>query len=1024
MVVASIDPYQANDAYMPMQARFAAADLDKDGTSLEIPIVYSSSDALWLTMVRCSGGALKLNGESDPYHKIADSSNKSERTTEGADITVGDFDGDGRSEIVVVRGEYNGTNKHDPDEKNRNNLSFYFYRLNGNTIELMFNFWDEASNLWRSNDLTSVIRAEAGDFDGNGRDELVYSHPGWSGKQGGVLYVSLKEWDKKLEGPGSKTLNLNTNSAYGWVLYENSGHHDLALGNYKCTQNNVKQIGIAQMGGNGIDYAVMDYVNGAFSTEAGFKTELGNPAVPVSVTAVDLDHETMILGEPTVVTINDHLQMLVELQAPPKHFDIIDGQTIDVLSQRAKKVDGNLGSVYSTAVYVKDTEGTVSSNTQAETLSWSVGAKIDGGGAFPTPPENGYGKVRKWLQSGGASANAGGSIASTEAQSNTKDIAYQTSMSMSILTTDVDCIVYKPDVMTIYRYPVIYPVEGKGRNETRVVSGEEYGLSVDVTEKPSDLVLQICVPDDSKDPKTGIGGEIDWYQPVHQNYNLFSYPRSIKELPKYPTRQTAAPGAIVTIGGDKYPDVDSETDIMHNETNSDVASVTNKFGAEGGIGAKMGNVNKYTGKGALNTMVSFGIDGGRSNTSVSQSNFSQCSKFVTHCAPSSYQNVYLGQELNDMRFDLNTGTLIDETGALLQCNLIDKLADRYVGIWDPVDGPYSKKADPALNLPKRLDTSAWEYKKDPVSSDWSTEETRTLRGLSICDNYSDVSEYITYEDVNRRAVAVGEKYKIKVRVYNYSFKGIKDVKAELYWTPGYTADELTPERKVAETTPFELDGWDKASKLFKEIEFTWDTAPDIADMQNNTDGVKTGYLHVKLVAPAGSQIHDDNDWGYVACALFDPAKYFSKKSTSLSAKPGERGAGAPLKAELVKGSAKLVTEGDKHFVEAEVAISGNIALPDAKVLVISKQKDGSERLLRGRSFGALLPGEKRITKIRVPIDRQYAENSTGVYVQVISPFLALPVKSPVTPSSSGGCDAGLGFLALGALLPFALKKKR
>ena len=89
-----------------------------------------------------------------------------------------------------------------------------------------------------------------------------------------------------MEGPGSKILNLDTNSAYGWALFENSGYHDLALGNYKCTQNNVKQIGIAQLGVTGIDYAVMDYVNGAFSTEAGFQSVSYNAApAPVSVTA-------------------------------------------------------------------------------------------------------------------------------------------------------------------------------------------------------------------------------------------------------------------------------------------------------------------------------------------------------------------------------------------------------------------------------------------------------------------------------------------------------------------------------------------------------------------------------------------------------------------------------------------------------------------------------------------------------------------------------------------------------------------
>ncbi|MEG1604298.1 MAG: hypothetical protein RR340_11870, partial [Cloacibacillus sp.] len=83
--VARFQPHEANDAYMPMQARFAAEDLDKDA-SLELPITYSSSNALWLTMVRCSGGVLSLpatnlNGESSTVHKIADSSNKSEYTT-------------------------------------------------------------------------------------------------------------------------------------------------------------------------------------------------------------------------------------------------------------------------------------------------------------------------------------------------------------------------------------------------------------------------------------------------------------------------------------------------------------------------------------------------------------------------------------------------------------------------------------------------------------------------------------------------------------------------------------------------------------------------------------------------------------------------------------------------------------------------------------------------------------------------------------------------------------------------------
>ena len=97
------------------------------------------------------------------------------------------------------------------------------------------------------------------------------------------------------------------------------------------------------------------------------------------------------------------------------------------------------------------------------------------------------------------------------------------------------------------------------------------------------------------------------------------------------------------------------------------------------------------------------------------------------------------------------------------------------------------------------------------------------------------------------------------------------MKAELYWTNEWKDEsELTEADKVGTSGLYAIKGWQSTGDSnIKEIAVEWSASKKLSEAKAATDGMLTGYLHVKVV-PNGDEIHSDNDWGYVRMALLAP----------------------------------------------------------------------------------------------------------------------------------------------------------
>ena len=89
--------------------------------------------------------------------------------------------------------------------------------------------------------------------------------------------------------------------------------------------------------------------------------------------------------------------------------------------------------------------------------------------------------------------------------------------------------------------------------------------------------------------------------------------------------------------------------------------------------------------------------------------------------------------------------------------------------------------------------------------------------------------------------------------------------------------------------------------------------------------------------------------------------------------------------------------------------------------MISHQQNGEHIIVAGRALGGIHSGEDNVVTVKAPFVEEIAQNSTGVSVKVLSPYLR-PERVKKTDeggSGGGGCSAGFASLLAFALLPLA-----
>ena len=1030
--IAKFDLEDEKYKYSPYQVRIAKGDFDGDGI-MEFPIAFTSRVSFQLALAKYDKDNNTIlehisNIQFDDLYQHDDTPDQC--TTEGMDVTVGDFDGNGADEIMVVYGTYSGKVK---ENKSENRIAFACFKadIENASFTEYFVAKDDSVNLWCAEKLVAQIYAEAADFDGDGRDELVYAHPGWvdDGAHTGA-YISVRQWEwGSLDGIGTLLCNDDTSdiSGLGWHFDDvspiNGGSHALAVGNFKCTNNNdIKQIALANYGTDTkIDYAVIEpYVNGEWAYKTYGTTCITDASRPhfaddddesytplISLTAVDYDHQTMLLGEPTVYTLNAKIQPIFELQMAARHYDVVDGVGIDAF---AKQVSTPMYGVYKTQADCTENDEVSSTETKASETSIGVSVKASGSGGFAG------GKAS-------VNASAGYSYTNTQKQSNTETSKYSATSSVSAAGTYDDFVYYQTKEVDIYRYPIIYPLE-YARGSTYQASDDVFGTSGDMEVSPTDTYLEIEVP--QKPEMVAVSGlDAEWYDPVHQPYNLFTYPRDMKEIKNYSTAVGETTRTRYNVGSEGSSSVSVKLSDMTGET--DTSSTTNKNSVSAELGGGFGTAGQ-TGKSSVSVSVGFNYDNTESESSTSSSNLTKTSAFtMTWPGLSAYSGVYTGDELSGASFGAALGLLVEKTGNFVMAQMVTDIKNTTSSSLWYQNGTYSKQPDPALNLPHRLNHDTLEFKEATSGDD----TPRIMRGVTIYNGWESAGATLSTSNTSYRALMADDDYTVKVRVYNCSFKGANGVKAELYWTNEWADEsELTADDKVGETkSPYSLYGWaSEGDSNIREFAIEWDASDKLSEAKAAADGMLTGYLHVKVI-PNGDEIHSDNNWGYVRMALLDPDVYDGAGASSASVYSAKLASAKsssatdvqpPVDAKFVKKSAEIITENGKKYIQAKVHLTSKVALPDVKLLVISHQKNGENIIVAGRALGGIHAGEDNVVTVKAPFVEEIARNSTGVSVKVLSPYLRPERPKKTDEGGSGGCSAG-GFASLlaFALLPLA-----
>ena len=250
--------------------------------------------------------------------------------------------------------------------------------------------------------------------------------------------------------------------------------------------------------------------------------------VRTAVTAYDRDGDTYRLGAPLHIVAQRVVGLDCVLQEPPKHADFLprppqDGGPVDW--------DGDWGMINVSydpdfVVAYRDESGKTVQTETKNTSDWSIGGSVKTT-AEMTTSAGGPSSILSGSVTAGAKASVSYDYDEHESNWNGQYESRTTSISME---TNRDDVLYgKLQLLDIWRYRI-------------------YGLTNDDgTNAFQDIVIPgSCVN------FTGGGLNYDWYQPVHQNHNLLSYPALPAQAQDFPD----------DVGPFELPDGSQVTDVM------------------------------------------------------------------------------------------------------------------------------------------------------------------------------------------------------------------------------------------------------------------------------------------------------------------------------------------------------------------------------------------------------------------------------------------------------------------------------
>ncbi|NLD05288.1 MAG: hypothetical protein GX672_05260 [Synergistaceae bacterium] len=831
----------------PNSIRMAIGDMDGDGKP-EIGLYYTKVDR-WYQDYRHNNHLriirLEYDGSEDPQwdFSLYDEGKEVGRWYSEYDsvaITMGDLDGDGYDEMAVFHGL---TDK----AKKRSQLYLDVYKIVNGQIQKVITAKKVGTTAVNKdeNDPMPAVEASIADLDGDGFGELVHIHTEEDDYR--KLNINIHKWPIKdgvvdLSDPDSGNVIsycISTDNYSNWWMDDTRARFSMDTGMfaYPDTEKVRKQIGLVSTspgtsGSLGIRWGIFTWNATSGLKLIGQGTKSNGQAksfIVPTITAADIDDDSMILGEPSGFTVYDNIEPIFIVQAPPRHWDMVsnDGkqQTMDAFAV----LNG-----YSTSVIGQkaNDHGTIETSTSAGTFGSASGFTLTQTHIVREPA--------KMLETGVKYLKE---TASKNTESETVTIT-------SFLTATAqydDQIYYRANTHDVWRYPVLFP-----ESQASVIDeGQEYRRFV-----------QFIVPKKIESTFAPTPGkEIDWYEPNHNGLNLFSYPKKLKDTRDYPLGAANKPndfwkdinGLVLAESlGQIMGNVDPTSSNFTMKVRSHEEDLSTLKNTVSGYGNSNLPARGFAYKRIYSTNLSG--DSSYSTDSITTSDQSKLGGVtVSWPGVSSYISPS-GMTPGDQQFKVDAAIYTSDSGVLSVAYAVPNLYKKYSAIWGDTS-PYNETADPALNLPRKWVINGGKWQANPFSGD-----AKRIRGLVF-----DEGDIVSKNGSSVQVFPINTEIKTKIRVYNYSF--IKTDKVTVTFsfqkiTPGYRDPDITKATPIQWKTIGFIPGRDNGTSD------NWYDLP-ITFMTDSTQTV--GYLHITLTTDGGN-LQTNNDHGHLLVGVYDPDK--------------------------------------------------------------------------------------------------------------------------------------------------------
>lgn len=994
--------------------RVVAGDFDNDGIASEVAYIRSgAADNYSFEILKVSRNADGSFRATSLYAQDVGHRDKNGKNIEGCDVVAGDFNGDGKQEIAAVFNDLSGTDGHATVQ--------VFYRSEGGFASKYRSVRDNDHRLGGTNFSAYIpyygLVADAGDLDGDGRDEIVYAAPlyGVLLKEGRLL-VSTWGTDDTFN-PSEKSTTLTSFATAGKIP---SYIYNFMLRSVSLTlapvSGNTGGMGAAcadlllsttegydaHLSGNHVRGDRLYLFKSQFNPDgrfSGFSSEkqiaAGSNGWAVGLLTADFAGESLILEAPTHLIVRDKKTYAAMMQTPPYHVDYVPSPWADDPTAPALT---NFSYTGGTATYAKSETESEARDTAFEARHFAelgIDAGLSLGGAIK--------KLAGFSVGGKASVGWKKSTSQTLSEANKSSVSVGMNMSSSTDTSD-NLMFYKSDYH-IWRYPIVAPVPAElfGEPTGGTISGEEDGTQY-FTYTMSDEPTRV-------EGDAGQSSQFDDYNPIHEEGNLFSYPTTIEATPGYSEKQTA-----LSLENQKTLGGAFTEDLIFSRQTSEITSLKttarNQF--NGSLSLNLGWPK--IAEGSLSAGAMFGDEVGDSSTFTK--GYQASEKFqVAFPAP------ILGFNFDYVAYLLKMRAYSDAAGVMNMAFAVDLADNPNAWLWRTGgDSVYAKKPDPALVLPGRYNRirdirSGSEIIRWVANAD--AQSATQIRGIWFRDK--DLDEYAP------SSLTRGRSYTISLPVYNASFVDAGSVPVEVgYRDSGGTARQIG---RYSVT----LGGWQKDTENNKAtLAFDWTVPADMAEgrydfyFQIDPDNV-LDEIHENWNTTSGDAGYDPggNNLGRYP---------FAVTSEAASARSA-RGDGSGYFTVTIDGMSladfrRSLSDRTEDFrAYGIVTYHGDEPLTNVYVEIVD-HPDGTgeghvQRLIANRHVPAIFPGkQEHFSFLASPSNIRNTHLTVSLFADNATLTTEVTPDRQEGDGSGGGCHAGAtGMIVLAALATAHRKRK-